>query len=134
MDSSLKILFVDDSQTILDMVASSLLELGYLETKSAEDGLEALAMCEEEEFDFIITDINMPNMDGFELIQTLRNKYQYMTTPILVLTTESSDEMKERGYAVGATSWMVKPFTTKLLGESILKTIDKVENGDGDSF
>lgn len=130
--ADLKILYVDDSQTILDMLSSSFIELGYLDTKSAEDGVEALALCEEEEFDFIITDINMPNMDGFELIENLRNKYNYMSTPILVLTTESSDEMKQKGYKVGATSWMVKPFTTKLLADSIEKTIQKVE--DTDSF
>ena len=122
MNTNLKLLYVDDSPTILDMLSSTLLEIGYLETKSAEDGLEALALCEEEEFDFIITDINMPNMNGFEFIETLRNKYQYMSTPILVLTTESSEEMKQHGYKVGATSWMVKPFTTKLLAESIEKT------------
>ena len=131
MNTNLKLLYVDDSPTILDMLSSTLLEIGYLETKSAEDGLEALALCEEEEFDFIITDINMPNMNGFEFIETLRNKYQYMSTPILVLTTESSEEMKQHGYKVGATSWMVKPFTTKLLAESIEKTIQKVEE---DSF
>lgn len=131
MNSNLKILYVDDSPTILDMLSSTLLEIGFLDTKSAEDGVEALALCEEEEFDFIITDINMPNMNGFEFIENIRNKYQYMSTPILVLTTESSDEMKQRGYKVGATSWMVKPFTTKLLAESIEKTIQKVEE---DSF
>jgi two-component system chemotaxis response regulator CheY len=125
--ANLKLLYVDDSQTILDMLSSSLLELGYLDTKSAEDGAEALAMCEEEEFDFIITDINMPNMNGFEFIEAIRNKYNYMSTPILVLTTESSNEMKQKGYQVGATSWMVKPFTTELLGDSIVKTINKVE-------
>lgn len=125
-----KILYVDDSPTILDMLESSLIELGYLDAKSAVDGVEALAFCEEEEFDFIITDINMPNMNGFEFIENLRNKYNYMSTPILVLTTESSDEMKEKGYHAGATSWMVKPFDTKLLGESIEKTIKKVEEVD----
>ncbi|AXH10747.1 response regulator [Malaciobacter halophilus] len=128
--ANLKILYVDDSTTILDMLSSSLIELGYLDTKSAEDGVEALALCEEEEFDFIITDINMPKMNGFEFIENLRNKYNYMSTPILVLTTESSDEMKEKGYQVGATSWMVKPFTTTLLGASIEKTIEKTEQID----
>ncbi|AXX88219.1 response regulator [Malaciobacter marinus] len=128
--ANLKILYVDDSTTILDMLSSSLIELGYLDTKSAEDGIEALALCEDEEFDLIITDINMPNMNGFEFIENLRNKYNYMSTPILVLTTESSDEMKEKGYQVGATSWMVKPFTTTLLDASIEKTIEKTEQLD----
>lgn len=129
MNRNMKILYVDDSPTILDMISSTLLELGFLDTKSAEDGFEALTLCEEEEFDFIITDINMPNMNGFEFIENIRNKYQYMSTPILVLTTESSDEMKARGYKVGATSWMVKPFTLELLAASIEKTVQKVEEG-----
>jgi two-component system chemotaxis response regulator CheY len=126
-DKDIKILYVDDSPMIRDMVGTALINLGYYDAVGAEDGVEALNIAVEDEFDFIITDINMPNMDGFELIANLRNKMQYMTTPILVLTTESSDEMKKKGYQVGATSWMVKPFNDELLQDSIIKTIAKVE-------
>jgi two-component system chemotaxis response regulator CheY len=129
VDKNLKILYVDDSELIRDMVGEALYEIGYLYTTSAEDGLEALQIIDEAEFefDFIITDINMPNMNGFELIANLRNKLDYMETPILVLTTEKSQQMKDKGYQVGATSWMVKPFDKELLNDSIIKTLKKVQ-------
>lgn len=126
-DRSIKILFVDDSSTIREMVESSLLEIGYMNIQGAEDGVEALALTVDEEYDFIITDINMPNMDGIEFIQKLRDKLDYIATPIMVLTTEWSQEMKEQGKQAGATSWIVKPFDTKLLHKAILDTIKKAQ-------
>ena len=125
---NIKILFVDDSSTIREMVESSLIEIGYMNIQSAEDGVEALELSSEEEYDFIITDINMPNMDGIELISRLRDTLDYMSTPIMVLSTEWSKEMKAKGKQVGATSWMVKPFDTKLLHKAILDTIEKVKD------
>jgi two-component system chemotaxis response regulator CheY len=127
-DRSIKILYVDDSSTIREMVESSLLEIGYMNIEGAEDGFEAFALSAEEEYDLIITDINMPNMDGIELIQKLRDKLDYMTTPIMVLTTEWSAEMKRLGKQAGATSWIVKPFNTKLLHQAILETIKKAND------
>jgi two-component system chemotaxis response regulator CheY len=127
-DRKIKILYVDDSSTIRDMVESALLGLGYLNIQAAEDGVEALALSEQEEYDLIITDINMPNMDGITFIKKLRNRLDYMSTPILVLTTEKTQEMKDKGRSVGATAWMVKPFNEKLLHKAILETIEKVEN------
>ena len=126
-DRNIRILYVDDSVTIRDMVESALLELGYLNIQSADDGVEALELCDNDEFDFIITDINMPNMDGITLIENLRNRLDYISTPILVLTTERTNEMKAKGKQVGATSWMVKPFDKELLHSAILQTIAKVE-------
>jgi two-component system chemotaxis response regulator CheY len=130
IDSSLRILYIDDSSTIRDMVESALMELGFLDIQSAVDGVDALRVCDEaeEEFEFIITDINMPNMDGIELIRNLRNRMDYISTPIMVLTTEWSQEMKDKGREVGATSWIVKPFDTQLLNRAINETIEKVEN------
>jgi len=128
LDTNIKILFVDDSSTIREMVESSLMEIGYMNIQGAEDGIEALALSTEEEYDFIITDINMPNMDGITLIQKLRDKLDYMSIPIMVLTTEWSQEMKEKGKQAGATSWIVKPFDTKLLHRAILETIEKVND------
>ncbi len=126
-DRSIKILFVDDSSTIREMVESSLLEIGYMNIQGAEDGVEALELTVDEEYDFVITDINMPNMDGIEFIQKLRDKLDYVATPIMVLTTEWSQEMKEQGRQAGATSWIVKPFDTKLLHQAILDTIKKAQ-------
>jgi len=125
---NIKILYVDDSSTIREMVESSLIEIGYMNIQGAEDGIEALALTVEEDYDFIITDINMPNMDGIELISKLRDTLDYMSTPIMVLTTEWSTEMKDKGKQVGATSWIVKPFDTKLLHRAILETLEKVND------
>jgi len=127
-DRNIKILYVDDSSTIREMVESALIEIGYMNIQGAEDGVEALALAREEDYDFIITDINMPNMDGIELICNLRDTLDYMSTPIMVLSTEWSAKMKAKGKQVGATSWIVKPFDTKLLHKAILETIEKVND------
>jgi len=128
-DRNIRILYVDDSSTIREMIESSLFEIGYINIQSANDGIEALALIEteEEEYDFIITDINMPEMDGITLIEKLRNKLDYISTPIMVLTTEWSLEMKTQGRQAGATSWIVKPFDTELLHQAIIDTIKKAQ-------
>lgn len=125
---SIKILFVDDSSTTRDMIESLLMELGYLNIESAVDGVDALEKVEEAEdpFDFIISDINMPNMDGITFIKNLRSKLDYAVTPIMVLSTEWSKEMKQKGKEAGATSWIVKPFDLQLINRGITETIKKV--------
>jgi two-component system chemotaxis response regulator CheY len=125
MSKSLKILYVDDSPVILEMLEVALFNLGYTNVESAEDGIEALEKIQEDDFDLIITDINMPNMDGFELISNLRAKLDYVSVPILVLTTERSKEMKRRGLEVGATAWMVKPFTEEILNEVLEEMLER---------
>lgn len=127
-NKNIRILFVDDSSTTREMLESFLLQLGYLNIKSADDGLDALDVINqaEEEFDFIISDINMPNMDGISLIKELRLKLDYASTPIMVLTTEFSKRMKDKGKEAGATSWIVKPFDLSLIKMGIEKTIEKV--------
>jgi two-component system chemotaxis response regulator CheY len=124
---SIRILFVDDSSVVRTMVESFLLELGYLNIESAVDGLDALEKIDEaeQEFDFIITDINMPNMDGITFIATLRTKLDYASTPIMVLSTEWSNEMKQKGKDAGATSWIVKPFDLQLINNGIKQTIKR---------
>lgn len=128
-NKNIRILYVDDSSTVRDMVEGCLLELGYFNIQAAEDGVEALALAQEEEYEFIITDINMPNMDGIELIQKLRETFTYAITPIMVLSTEWTDEMKQRGKEAGATSWIVKPFDKELIHRGIRETIEKVNEG-----
>ncbi len=109
-----KVLAVDDSQSIRQMVELTLDDEDH-EVTTAQDGLEALNMAKEEQFDVVITDINMPNMDGFELIKNLRGLDNYKLTPILCLTTESGDAQKTRGREAGATGWIVKPFSAQKL-------------------
>lgn len=131
-DKSIRILYVDDSQTVRDMVESLLLELGYLNIQGAEDGIDALEKIDEteDEFDLIITDINMPNMDGITFIRELRSKLDYAATPIMVLSTEWSDEMKQKGKNAGATSWIVKPFDLELINYGITETLKKANENE----
>lgn len=103
------ILTVDDSKSLRQMVAFSLKAAGF-KVVEAEDGVEGLEKATSNHFDLVLTDQNMPKMDGLTLIKSLRNTTQYQRVPILMLTTESSDEMKNKGRAVGATGWLVKPF------------------------
>ncbi|MBE7637710.1 response regulator [Sneathiella sp. P13V-1] len=116
-----KILAVDDSKTMRDMVSFTLKGAGY-EVVEAEDGLVALDTIGSNSVDLVITDINMPNMDGIGLVKALRQNPIHSSTPILVLTTESDDNKKNEGRAAGATGWIVKPFEP----EKLLKVVQKV--------
>jgi two-component system chemotaxis response regulator CheY len=112
-----RILAVDDSPSIRKMVGFTLRSAGYevVEAEDGQDGLEK-AQAQVEEISLVLTDQNMPRMDGLTLVKSLRALPAYRTAPILMLTTESSDEMKAQGRAAGATGWMVKPFDpTRLL-------------------
>ena len=108
---SLSILAVDDSRTIRDMLRLALTQAGF-EATTAEDGVDGLETLEDmsEQPDAIITDINMPRMDGFGFIDAVRAQDTYQAIPILVLSTESADELKSRARTAGATGWIVKPF------------------------
>jgi two-component system, chemotaxis family, chemotaxis protein CheY len=128
----MKILAVDDSNTIRDLVSQTLFENGYTDIELAVDGIDALEKVNnsEDEFEFFIVDINMPRMDGFELIENLRNMFTYMSTPIMVLTTERSEEMKKKGKRAGATSWIVKPFEKEKFLNGIDQTLAYVNDDE----
>lgn len=108
------ILVVDDSPSIRQMVQVTLKSAKYHVT-TAQDGQAALDLCSQMQYDFVITDQNMPKMDGLTLIKALRGLGSYRQTPIVMLTTEASDNMKAQGRAAGATGWMVKPFDPQKL-------------------
>ena len=116
-----KILAVDDSASMRQMVSFTLKGAGY-DVVEASDGVEALDFAKTGPVDLVISDVNMPNMDGISLIKHLRTLPSYKYTPILMLTTESGSDKKGEGKAAGATGWIVKPFNPELL----LKTITKV--------
>jgi two-component system chemotaxis response regulator CheY len=116
-----RILTVDDSRSIRQMLVMTLKSAGY-DVTEAEDGVEAYNHAKRQQFDLILTDINMPNMNGIELTTNLRAMPSYKFTPILCLTTESSDDMKNQGRSAGATGWLLKPFAP----EKLLATINKV--------
>lgn len=106
---NISVLAVDDSRTMRDMIKLALLPEGF-EVEVAEDGEHGLEVLDGIEPDVIITDINMPRLDGFGFIDAVRSRADTKTTPILVLTTESSDDLKMRARNAGATGWIVKPF------------------------
>jgi len=112
------ILTVDDSRTIRDMLAVTLTSAGY-EVVQAEDGVEALERLQELKPAAIVTDINMPRMDGFALIGEVRRNADHRATPILVLTTESEPDRKARAKEAGATGWIVKPFNPEKLLDAL---------------
>lgn len=103
------ILTVDDSRTMREMLALTLRAAGF-KVSSAQDGAAALALAQTDHFALVITDINMPVLDGIGLIHALRELPDYRHTPILTLTTEDSPAHRQAGRAAGATGWMVKPF------------------------
>ena len=106
---TLKVLAIDDSRTIRELLRVAMEGAGFAYT-SACDGVEGVARFSEVVPDVVITDINMPNMDGYGVIEAIRGGVLESTVPILVLTTESGDKLKARARAAGATGWIVKPF------------------------
>ncbi len=117
-----KILTVDDAASIRQMVAFTLKGAGY-EVVEAVDGQDGLNKAKTAQFDLVLTDQNMPKMDGLTLIKSLRAMPQYRSTPILMLTTESGDDMKAKGRAAKATGWLVKPFDPSRLLEVVKKVV-----------
>jgi len=115
------ILTVDDSASMRQMVSFTLKRAGYTVVEAA-DGVEALNYARTSAVDLVLTDVNMPNMDGISLVRELRQLQAYKFVPMLMLTTESGQDKKMQGKAAGATGWLVKPFNP----EKLLATIAKV--------
>lgn len=116
------ILIVDDSPSIRELVNLTLESAGY-SVEKAIDGVDALKLLDGRVFNLIITDLNMPNMDGIQFIREVRATTDYATIPILLLTTESQQAKKEEAKAAGATGWIVKPFVQEKLLEVVKKVI-----------
>ncbi len=116
------ILAVDDSASMRQMVSFTLKSAGY-NVVEAVDGQDAWEKAGSRAFDLVLTDQNMPRMDGITLTKKLRETSQFKTTPILILTTESGDQMKQAGRSAGATGWLVKPFDPTKLIEVIKKVV-----------
>lgn len=116
------ILAVDDSASMRQMVSFTLQGAGY-DVIEASDGQEALDKAKTQSVDLVLSDVNMPVMDGITLIKNLRTLETYKYTPILMLTTESAGDKKQEGKAAGATGWIVKPFNPDQLVNTIKKVI-----------
>ena len=117
----MRVLTVDDSRTILAMLHHTLTNAGF-EVIQAENGQAGLDMLGREDVDVVITDINMPVMDGIEFIRQVRATGKYQSLPILILTTETSQDKRDQGRAAGGTGWIVKPFDP----EKLISVINKV--------
>lgn len=118
------ILVVDDSETVRQVLQMTLTNAGF-DVVEAEDGVDAMQKLSDGQIDMLITDLNMPNMDGLELIKKVREEGHHRFTPIVMLTTESSEEKKLAGREAGASGWIVKPFKP----EQLLKVVKMVLGG-----
>jgi two-component system chemotaxis response regulator CheY len=116
-----KILVIDDSQSIRELITMVLENVGYL-VDSAVDGQDALQYFDGRDFNLVITDLSMPNMDGIALLKKIRAMQQYSTVPVLMLTTESQNSVKAEAKMAGATGWVIKPF----VANKLLSVINKV--------
>lgn len=119
------ILVVDDSPTVVKFVSFSLKNSGY-EVLTATDGMDALEKVSrlERRVDLVITDLNMPNLDGYGLIATLRENAEYSKTPIIILSSEEGEDLQKRGMQVGASSYLVKPFNASSLLNEVHKYLN----------
>ena len=106
---SIRVLAIDDSRTIRNLVRKAMEDAGF-DCTTADDGVDGVERFAEVDPDVVITDINMPRLDGFGVIDAIRGGATNRTVPILVLTTESAEELKARARRAGATGWIVKPF------------------------
>ncbi|HEY7986327.1 MAG TPA: response regulator [Methylophilaceae bacterium] len=114
------VLNIDDSATIRKMVSMALVAAGF-DVTEAVDGQDGLTKAQAKTFDIVLTDQNMPHMDGLTLVKSLRALSQYKSTPIIMLTTESDDARKAEGRAAGVNAWLVKPFDPQLLVSALKK-------------
>ena len=117
------ILIVDDSTTMRQMVNFTLANAGH-QVVEVTDGNEAVEAAKSRQFDLVISDVNMPGMNGIELVRALRTLPDYKFTPMLMLTTESAQDVKQRGREAGATGWIVKPFSPEVLLATLKKVLD----------
>jgi two-component system chemotaxis response regulator CheY len=114
-----KILIAEDSPTMRSLIVSTISAMGEFETVEAANGFEALRILPREKVDLIITDINMPDINGLELVSFIRSNENYRTTPLFIISTEGSERDREKGLALGANAYLVKPFAPQQLQELV---------------
>ena len=117
-----RILAVDDSAAMRQMVGITLTGAGH-QVEQANDGREALQIAERQKFDLVITDVNMPNMDGISMVKQVKTMDAYKFTPIIMLTTEAEESKKQQGQAAGAKAWVVKPFKPEQMLAAVGKLV-----------
>jgi two-component system chemotaxis response regulator CheY len=117
-----KILIVDDSSSVRTVARMALRERGY-EVIEASNGQEALVKLDSERCHLVISDVNMPTMDGITLLKEIKRHPNYKFTPVIMLTTEAGEDKKQEGRAAGAKAWITKPFQPQLLVDAVSKLI-----------
>lgn len=127
--AKVRFLVVDDFSTMRRIVRNLMKELGYLTVDEAEDGAVALQKLQAATFDFVVTDWNMPNMDGLTLLQSIRADPALKHLPVLMITAEAKKENIIAAAQAGASGYIVKPFTAATLGEKLSKIFEKLEKG-----
>ncbi|MEK6814980.1 MAG: chemotaxis response regulator CheY [Nitrospirota bacterium] len=127
-DLKMKILVVDDFSTMRRIIKNILRQIGYQEIGEAEDGQAALAKLKVDKFDFVVTDWNMPNMTGLELLQAMRAEPALKDVPVLMVTAESQQENVVQAVQAGVNNYIVKPFTAETLKEKIDKIFEALAN------
>lgn len=125
----MKILIVDDFATMRRIVRNLLKELGYANAEEAEDGAAALSKLRSGEFEFVVSDLNMPNMNGFELLRQIRADDALKHLPVLLVTAEAKKEDIVTAAQIGASGYIVKPFTKATLEEKLNKILQKTQVG-----
>ena len=126
-DKNLKFLIVDDFSTMRRIVRNLLKELGYTNVDEAEDGVVAMQKLTAGGFDFVVTDWNMPNMTGIELLKNIRANAQLVHLPVLMITAEAKKENIIEAAQAGASGYIVKPFTAATLSEKLGKIFEKLD-------
>ena len=129
MDKNMKILVVDDFSTMRGIIKNFLRDLGYTHITEAEDGSTALPMLQTGSYDFLITDWNMPGMNGLELIQSARSNHKLAALPILMVTAEAKKDQIVAAAQAGINGYVVKPFTANTLKEKIDKIFERLQAG-----
>ena len=126
MSTDMKFLIVDDFSTMRRIVRGLLKEIGYQNAEEAEDGVEALSMLKQAKYDFVVSDINMPNMNGFDLLKAVKADANLKHIPVLMVTAEARKEDILLAAQSGAAGYVVKPFTKATLEEKVTKIMQKL--------
>lgn len=121
MNTNLNVLVVDDFPTMRRIVINLLKQLGFQRINEAQDGLDAWNMMQETAIDFVVTDWNMPKMNGMELLKTIRSDSKYSSIPVLMVTAEAEKENIVQAIQAGVSNYIVKPFTAEILKEKLEK-------------
>ena len=127
MDKNMKILVVDDFSTMRRIVKNLLRDLGFTNTHEADDGSTAWPMLQNGDYDFVVTDWNMPGMTGIELLQKIRSDDRLKTVPVLMVTAEAKRDQIVAAAQAGVNGYVVKPFTAAALKEKIEKIFERVD-------